>query len=199
MRFGDLNLPVFGGAFLRTLLVSGLFLAALTPARADILELSFSGTYATALGVIQAGDTFSGDIEWDSATTTNLCPGNPTYEQCIPVFLSEVLTLPSADELSVPGATVLYGQIQEVTAGVFDFAQINVLVFGRWQRLFVLHWSGNVGVEDDLTTAGEGATNFTSSGPNVVPEPGSLSLAVVALLLPVSLVARRRITRRQAR
>ena len=198
MRFGDLNLSVSGGALLRTLLISASLLAALAPARADILELSFSGTYATALGVIQAGDTFSGDIEWDSATTTNLCPGNPTYEQCIPV-LSEVLTLPSADGLSVPGATVLYGQIQEVTAGVFDFAQINVLssVDGNAYSFYIS--SGNVGVEDDLTTAGEGATNFTSSGPTVVPEPGSLSLAVLALLLPVSLVARRRMTRRQAR
>lgn len=130
MRFGDLNLPVSGGALLRTLLISASLLVALAPARADILELSFSGTYATALGVIQAGDTFSGDIEWDSATTTNLCPGNSTYEQCNPLP-SEVLTLPSADGLSISGAIVSFAEIPEVNAGIVDFSkavpQINVV------------------------------------------------------------------------
>ena len=167
----------------------------LTPAHGGTLEFSFAGTFGTSVGVITAGDTFSGEVTWDSASTVNACPGNKVYAICLPL-LTDVLTLPTADGLSIPGATVVFQGFDEVTAGVLDFStgeiQINVKssVDGDYYSFYIA--PGGLGVTNDHTYATGTAISYTSSGPNAVPEPGSLSLALCALVFPAGWLVRRR-------
>jgi hypothetical protein len=170
---------------LSTIAMSAMFLFGIMLARADILEMSYSGTFSTTLGVIHAGDTFSGEITWDSTPSVNACPGAVQYQICIPL-ITDVLNLPAGDGLSVPGATVTFQAIPEVIAGVLNFStavpQINVVssIDGNTYSFFITPTSGSVA--ENFSNV-ETATGYTSSGPTAVPEPGSLSMAALALLL----------------
>jgi hypothetical protein len=171
---------------IRTVGLPAMLLAGLVPARAEVLEMTYSGTFATTLGVIQAGDAFSGEITWDSTPGVSACPGSePRFAICLPL-ITDVLNLPAADGLSIPGATVMFQAVPEVTAGVLDFStgvpQINVVssVDGNLYSFFISPDRG--GVAENFGAV-EGATGYTASGPTAVPEPGSLSMAALALLL----------------
>ena len=186
MRFRGPKSRISVVACIRTLAMAAMLLVGFMPARADILEMTYSGTFAAALGVIHAGDTFSGEITWDSTPGVSACPGSaPKYAICLPL-ITDVLNLPAADGLSIPGATVAFQAIPEVTAGILDFStgvpQINVVssVDGNLYSFFIS--PGRAGVAENFGTI-DAATGYTASGPTAVPEPGSLSLAALALLL----------------
>ncbi len=185
MRLGELNSRISGAACIRLLAVPAMLLVGLMPTHAGILEMTYSGTFAAALGVIHAGDAFSGEITWDSTPGVNACPGAVQYQICIPL-ITDVLNLPGADGLSVPGATVTFQAIPEVIAGVLNFStavpQINVVssIDGNTYSFFI---SPTRGGASENFGAPEFATGYTASGPTAVPEPGSLSMAAIALLL----------------
>ncbi len=178
----------------RSLTLLVVALAGLAPARADLMQYSYSGTFASTVGVIQAGDAFSGQVTFDSTPGTNACPGNSAYAWCLPL-LTDVLNMPAADGLSIPGATVQFAGLPEKTKGVIDFTsgviQINVLssVDGNYYSFYLAPGGG--GAVNDTTKASDLPRTFSSSGPTVVPEPGSLGLAALVLLLPMALLVRR--------
>src|SRR4029077_16806381 len=101
------------------------------------------------------------------------CPGSePRFAICLPL-ITDVLNLPAADGLSIPGATVMFQAVPEVTAGVLDFStgvpQINVVssVDGNLYSFFISPDRG--GVAENLGAV-EGAIGYTASGPTAVPE-----------------------------
>ncbi len=182
------------GTGIRALVVLVLAMAGIVPARADLMQYTYSGTFASTVGVIQAGDAFSGQVTFDSTPGVNACSTNPVYAWCLPL-ITDVLTMPAADGLSIPGATVQFAGLPEKTKGVIDFAtgviQINILssVDGNYYSFYL--GPGGGGAVDDKTGTADLPRTFSSSGPTAVPEPSSLGLVGLALLMPM-LVPRRR-------
>ncbi len=177
---------------MRYLMTATLLLAGIGPARANIVEFSFSGTFASTFGVIQAGDSFSGDATWDTASV-GVDPSFPTFAP----LLSYTFNLPAADGLSVtalPDPAVLFAGAN-YPAGAFTFLQIDEK--STVDQATYVFFIGPVGasVTDVAFSKAELASQYGSSGPNPAPEPGSRAFAATVLGLLIAFVSRRRIAR----
>lgn len=173
----------------------------LVPARAGVVEFTYSGVIGTGLGVLTAGETVSGVAVWDSTNfSTNACPGNSAYVICLPL-ITDILNVSGSSGLSIPGGTVSFAGIPEVTEGVFQEIQINdeSPVDSHVYSFFI--GPGAIGVEEFTTAGLIGSATLTAvqtTGPTPVPEPGAITLLACPLgLVALAAVAvrRRRISR----
>jgi hypothetical protein len=107
------------------------------------------------LGLLHAGDPFSGALTWDTTDPTNACPTILAYSICRPL-LSLTLNLPAGDGLSIPslpdpkaffaGALYQLGDPPRRAEARFDLARFQIL---RLDRLESLHISA-IGRIDSL-------------------------------------------------
>jgi len=176
------------------LVVSVLLLTGLTPAYGDVDVFSFSGVWTagnvTSLGLLSAGDSFSGSLTFDTAGA-NACPGNSTYSLCINLS-SLTLNLPAGSGLSVTslpdpklnfaGALYVGNPPTFLNFQVNDRSTVDGIfyIFG-----FYVGSGGAFGgayVADQDFTHYLATTSYSSRGPTPVPEPASwLLLAAPAL------------------
>jgi hypothetical protein len=183
-------------------------LLAFAPARADLVGISFTGTWGGTLGPITAGDTISATLTWDQTTTTNACVGNPAYTICRPLASLSLTETPNTDGLSISSLTntsVLFASALYVGAAgtTFDGIQINdraadcTTLSGACFGVFFVgpSFAGfqNLAETESITTS-----RFSSSGISPVPEPrGTVALLVLCVL--VGLPLRRRFSRSRQR
>jgi hypothetical protein len=160
-------------------------------ARADTLEtVTFSGTLESSLGVISAGDTFSGTMTWDLSTLGAVFAD-------IAEATAFSFTMPPDDGLSVaglPDSQILFAGAT-YSAGSFVDIQINdvstvdgntyVFYVGPSSGALLLNDAGNADVY----------TNFSFSGPtaSTTPEPATNASFAIGLGLMAALALRRRL------
>jgi hypothetical protein len=171
------------------LLVTGL---GLVPAYGSEIEgFSFSGTWATGnvstLGLLAAGDTFSGSLTWDAdlADTASPCTPNPFYAAC-PALITLTLSIPAAPSLDITSpsnANVEFAAALYTAGPVLQDFQINDIVGGVDYTFGFYPTSGggfggayvsNAGFTEDLQTH-----NYV---PVASPEPASWSLLAILCL-----------------
>ena len=180
----------------------GAVLVGVGPVYATLVGFSFSGTWGGTLGPIAAGDTISGSLTWDDSSTTNVCPGSPTYTICRPLLSLTLTETPNTDGLSIHSpadANVLFaGALYTGPSGdVFGGIQINdrsascvTLLPSCYGTFFI--GSSSASFSDFhfdsfiFTTGG----TYTSRGPSPVPEPHVTTMLIVGAA--VTAVAYRR-------
>jgi hypothetical protein len=180
---------------MRRLLIAGLSLAALSSVtlRADLVSLSFSGTFGGALGVVHSGDAFSGTAIWDDTTIGAHFPNFADVT-------SLTLALPPADGLSVaslPDAAVPFAGAHYPGA-VFVNLQIDVKssVDSNFYVFFIGATPGcppntcSASLTNVSFTQVDFASTFSVSGPTSVPEPATSVWMITGLGL-VALFVRR--------
>jgi hypothetical protein len=158
-------------------------------AKADTLEtVTFSGTFESSLGVISAGDMFSGTMTWDLST---LGGGNPAIAEATALSIM----MPSADGLSIPDLPDAQLPFAGATysSGSFEVIQINdVSTVDDNYYVFYLGPSAGAVLLNDAGTA-DALTNFSFSGPteSTTPEPAtSVSFAIGLGLMAASALRR---------
>jgi hypothetical protein len=94
---------------------------------AGIVSFSTSGTWATSLGLIQAGDAYSFTAAWDTAAITNVCF---FVANCLGGgLISFNLTMPQATGLSsslpaTPGGPLVIFESVFLSAGSLGFVEV---------------------------------------------------------------------------
>jgi hypothetical protein len=164
-----------------------ILLLAIAPARGSLVSFSFSGTWSSGLGVVQAGDAFSVTATWDTSTVGSL-PGFPTFA---PLSTLSSFSLPSSEgfyplQISFEGANYTSS-----TSGIFEDIQID-LKSSTDGNIYILYL-GSIpacnpdGCNADLASGSRSvhADIYAVTGPSTAttPEPDSRAL------LPVGLVA----------
>lgn len=143
-------------------LATTVVLLGLVPARADLLEVTYSGVVGTNLGVLHTGDIVSGMVVWDSKNfSTNACPGSPAFAICLPL-ITDNLNVSGGSGLWIPGGTVLFAGIPEVTAEIQIKEQSPVDL--NFYSFFVFPTVGTAGVTEFVPTGSVlGSINLTSA------------------------------------
>ncbi len=175
--------------------ITAAVLAGLASARASVVELSFSGTFDTTVGVIASGTTFSGEVTFNTTPGTNACPGSTVFAICLPLLTDE-LVLSGDTGLSIPPDTPTFQGVPEVTEGVLNFStgQIQINVESTVDDDFYSFYinPASAGVVNDNTDSSATAVDFQSSGLHAIPEPSTLlPLAIGILVFGARLYAHR--------
>lgn len=167
---------------MRSVLISTCVLAGLAPIQAEILSFSFSGTWGSNLGVVTAGQTFSGTGEWDPSTIGAVVAN-------FAELTSYSFTMTPADGFNVPGplpkAQILFAGAGYNTSNFRGF-QVNERSTSDNQiyTFFFRVAGGASNAAFSLGSQADFASNYQNSGqPAVVPEPRKTALAVFGLWL----------------
>jgi hypothetical protein len=163
-------------------------------ANADMIEtVTFSGTIESPLGVISAGDAFSGTMSWDISTLGLSSPGGGNGWEATALSF----TMPLTDGLSVaglPDSQLQFAAAAYASGGSFETLQINDLstVDGNVYTFFIGPFGGAVVLNGDYT-APDNFTNFSFSGPteSTTPEPATSASFAIGLGLIATLALRR--------
>jgi hypothetical protein len=191
-----------GGLHMRSLILAiSAVLVGVGPAYATLVGFSFSGTWGGALGPIAAGDTISGSLTWDDSSTTNVCPGSPTFTICRPLLSLTLTETPNTDGLSIHSpadANVLFaGALYTGGSGdVFGGIQINdrsasctTLSPSCFGTFFI--GPSSAAFSDFNFDSFIFTTRYTSSGPSPVPEP-CVTAMLIAGAAVIAVAYRRR-------
>lgn len=151
--------------------------------RADIFEtVTFSGTLESSLGVISAGDTFSGTMSWDLSTLGYSTSGGGNGWEATALSF----TMPSADGLSIaglPDPQLQFAGAAYTSSGSFETLQINDVstVDGNVYTFFVNPYGGAVVLNGNYTNPDPYTSNYSFSGPteSTTPEPGSYAALIL--------------------
>lgn len=184
---------------MRLVYIVAVLVFGIAEANADTIEtVTFSGTIESPLGVISAGDAFSGTMSWDLSTPGFSTSGGGNGWDATALSF----TMPSADGLSVAGlpdsqlqfAAAAYG-----SSGSFENLQINDVstVDGNVYTFFVGPFGGAVVLNGDYGNP-DNYTNYSFSGPTetTTPEPATNVSFVAGLALIAALALRRLAARR---
>lgn len=166
-------------------------------ANADIFEtVTFSGTMESSLGVISAGDAFSGSMSWDLSTLGFSSPGGGHGGDATALSF----TMPSADGLSIaglPDPQLQFAGAAYTSSGSFETLQINDVstVDGNVYTFFVNPYGGAVVLNGDYTNPDPYTSNYSFSGPtaSTTPEPAMNVPIAIGLALIAALALRRRL------
>jgi len=184
---------------MRRLLPLGSLLLFSGLAHAGVVSFSFSGTWSSTFGVVQAGDAFSGTATWDTAAI-GANPSFPTYA----LLLSYSLTMPAGEGLSVdsiPDSKVLFAGAHYILTGpqpgcssfpCFENLQINEQS-STDNNVYVFELGGVSGcvpaghcdaeVANPSFTTQDFAATYGVAGPTATPEPGTSALIFGGLVL----------------
>jgi hypothetical protein len=184
---------------MRCLSTLGSLLLFSTLSHAGVVSFSFSGTWSSSFGVVQAGDAFSGTATWDTAAI-GANPSFPTYA----LLLSYSLTMPAGEGLSVasiPDSKVTFAGAHYILSGpqpgcssfpCFENLQINEQS-STDNNFYVFELGGTSGcvpgfhcnaeVANASFTTQDFAATYSVAGPTATPEPGTKVLILGGLIL----------------